>query len=125
MTARKISCLLLTLNLTLVVPLVAFSQAEEEPTQTEAAEQVEQRIDPLAAVLTVMNIPARGVLCGATGVLAAIVMGASAGRRYADAARMMEGGCSGPWVITPEMIEESRSKQKSGDDKSSPGEKRP
>ena len=32
----------------------------------------------------------------------------SAGARYAEAARMLEESCSGPWVITDEMLEEAR-----------------
>ena len=69
-------------------------------------------MDPLPSVLTAMNIPARFALCGLNSWLASIVMVFSAGMRYADAAKMMEDGCSGPWIITREMLEESRKKEK-------------
>ncbi len=125
MRPRTISFEILALSLTLVAPCIGFSQPQEEPTETQTVQQVEERIDPLAAFLTITNIPARGILCGATGIVAGIVMGASAGRRYTDAAQMMEASCSGPWVITPEMVEESRSKQNSDGGKGSAREKRP
>jgi hypothetical protein len=81
---------------------------EQTPVQ---AVQTEDR-SLLANFLTVVNIPARAALCGANSLLAAIVMGASAGRRYADAATMIEEGCAGPWVITPEMIEQEQELEK-------------
>ena len=69
-------------------------------------------MDPLPSVLTAINIPARAALCGLNSWLASIVMVFSAGMRYADAAKMIEDGCSGPWIITREMLEESRKKEK-------------
>jgi hypothetical protein len=63
-------------------------------------------------MLTLVNIPARGLLCGFTGLLAFFTMLISAGTRYADAARMIEENCSGPWIITPEMVAEGRVNKK-------------
>ncbi|TAK07634.1 hypothetical protein EPO44_03745 [bacterium] len=76
---------------------------------------------PLASVLTAMNIPARAALCGLNSWLASIVMVFSAGMRYADAGKMMEEGCSGPWIITPEMLEKSPEKEKSEAGSNIPG----
>lgn len=104
---------MVTLSLPLLGPLRALAQSQEEQPSAEASAQTgEVEFHPVASVLTAMNIPARGVLCGLTGLMAGIVMAASAGMRYADAAKMMEDGCSGPWVITPEMLEESKEKEK-------------
>ena len=39
-------------------------------------------------------------------------MAFSVGTRYANAAEIMEEGCSGPRVVTPEMIDQSRPPKK-------------
>lgn len=106
-------CLILVLALLLFVPPRLFAQSQEEQPSAEApAQTVEVEIHPLASVLTAMNIPARAALCGLNTWLASIVMTFSGGMRYADAAKMMEDGCSGPWIITPEMVEQSRGQEK-------------
>ena len=109
MKSGKAICLILALAVELSGPLAGRARSQEEQPPVQA---IEVQIDPLPSVLTAMNIPARGVLCGLTGLMAGIVMAASAGMRYADAAQMMEDGCSGPWIITREMLEESRKKEK-------------
>ena len=76
-------------------------------------------------MLTIMNIPARVALCGLNTWLASIVMTFSAGMRYADAVKMMEEGCSGPWIITPQMIDEGRPTRKDGNGVVSRGDKQP
>lgn len=116
MKCGKVIRLLVVLNLSLLWPLRSLAQPQEErqpaepPAQT--VETVVEGIDPLASVLTAMNIPARAALCGLNSWLASIVMTFSAGMRYGDAAKMIEEGCSGPWIITPEMVDESRKKEK-------------
>ena len=115
MKSGKKVCSVLALSLSLLAPLRALAQAQEEQPSVETpAQTIEVEINPLASVLTIMNIPARAALCGLNSWLASIVMTFSAGMRYADAAKMMEDGCSGPWIITPEMLEESRKKEKEG-----------
>ena len=69
------------------------------------AEIVEVKIDPRPVILTAVTVPARLALCGWNSWLAAIFMSYSAGMRYGDAAQMMESGCAGSWVVTPEMID--------------------
>jgi peptidoglycan-associated lipoprotein len=59
----------------------------------------------------VLNVPVRGIACGLSGWLGSIVMVASGGARYPLAAEIIEEGCSGPWIITPQMIYEDRSTQ--------------
>lgn len=118
----KKACSVLALSLLLLEPVRALAQSEgEQPSAETPAQSVEVEIHPLSSVLTAMNIPARGVLCGLTGLMAGIVMAASAGMRYADAAKMMEEGCSGPWIITPEMLEKSQEKEKKEAGSSIPG----
>jgi len=99
--------------LLLFEPWGSFARAQEQqpPAQTIPAEEQ----TPLATLLTVVNIPARGLLCGASSLLASIVMGASGGRRYADAATIIEESCAGPWIITPRMIEEGQQDKVSTD----------
>lgn len=98
-------CVVLALALALVVQPVAHGQPVEDQPAQQPVEEQDQSL--LANVLTGINIPARGIVCGLTGVLAGIFMAASGGTRYADAADMMRAGCSGPWIITPEMIGEA------------------
>ena len=62
----------------------------------------------LAGMITTMNIPMRGILCVVDAGMGFVVMGASAGRSYAQAAGIMEEGCAGPWVIDARMIREER-----------------
>ena len=90
----------------------ARGQEQQLPTQIG---QTEEQHTPVTALLTVVNIPARGLLCGASSLLASIVMGASGGRRYADAATIIEESCAGPWIITPRMIEEGQQDKVSTD----------
>lgn len=113
MKSGKVIRLILALGLLLLGPVRALAQSQGEPPSAETpAQSVEVEIHPLSSVLTTVNIPARAALCGLNTWLATIVMTFSAGMRYADAAKMIEEGCSGPWVITPEMLEEGRKKEK-------------
>ena len=122
MKSPKMVGLVFTLTVSLLGPPRVLAQPQEEqPSAETPAQTVEVEINPLASVLTIMNIPARAVLCGLTGWMASIVMTFSGGMRYADAAKMMEDGCSGPWIITPEMLEKSREKEKSEAGSNIPG----
>ncbi len=107
-------CLILAISFSLNGPVPALAQSQEGEAPAEApSEAIEMEVHPVASILTAVNIPARAALCGLNTWLASIVTFFSAGMRYADAAQMMEDGCSGPWVITPEMLEESKKKEKS------------
>lgn len=106
-------CLILALSFSLTGPVQALAQSQEEQPAVETpSETIEVEVYPVASILTAVNIPARAALCGLNTWLASLVTFFSAGMRYADAAKMMEEGCSGPWVITPEMLEESTKKEK-------------
>lgn len=109
MKSARVGCAVLAFSLALLSRSPTHGQqAEGQPSQQIAEEQ-----DPslLAIVLTGINIPARGIVCGLTGVLAGIFMAASGGTRHVDAAQMVNEACSGPWVITPDMIEGTRPPQ--------------
>jgi len=109
MKTLKWACLAVAVLVALLVSFSHLARAGETQGRAEAAEAV---IDPRPALLSAMSIPGRAVLCGLNGWLASIYMAFSAGMRYADAAEMMEEGCSGPWVVTPEMIDQSRPPKK-------------
>ena len=68
----------------------------------------------LAGIITAINIPLRGILCVADAGMGVVVMGASAGRGYAQAAEIMEAGCSGPWMIDARTIELGRMQRSYG-----------
>lgn len=128
MKPDKKSCVVLALTMALLGPLdLARPQEERTPTQTpQTAETVEEEgQSPLAIILTAVNFPLRGVACGMASSVAAFLMVFSAGMNYADAAKMIEQGCSGPWIITPQMIDEGRPTGKDGNGVVSRGDKRP
>jgi outer membrane protein OmpA-like peptidoglycan-associated protein len=96
----------MVLILSLVGQPYAFGEPGEEKAATRRAETVDDH--HLASLLTIVNVPVRGVVCGLTSVMASIFMAASGGTRYADAAEMVRDGCAGPWVITPLELAEER-----------------
>lgn len=108
MIIRKATYLMLVLTIVLHGPLVRLLEAQEEQVPTPEGAYVGESF--LAGVVTAFNIPFRGLLCGADTVWGFVVVGASGGRRYTQAANVMEEGCAGPWVITPQMIKEGRPK---------------
>ena len=94
----------LVVLIALNVPLVNSAFAQDKPAP---AEVTEVKIDPRPVILTAMTIPARLALCGLNNWLASIFTTFSAGMRYGDASQMMESGCAGSWVVTPEMIDQA------------------
>ncbi len=109
MVIRKTTYLMLVLTFTLHGPFVRLLDAQEEQVQEQEAADVSGTL--LAGIITAFNIPSRVILCGVDAVMGLIIVGASGGRRYAQAANVMEEGCAGPWVITPQMIREGRPTQ--------------
>ena len=105
---RKFLFLILFLTTVLFSP--PLYPAEPQEGQVPAPEDVYVGEVLLSGILTAFNVSFRGMLCGTVPVWGYIVVGASGGRRYTEAANDMEEGCAGPWVITPQMIKERRSK---------------
>lgn len=87
----------------------AQALAGEEPRPAESVARPHSTV--LAGMLTAVNIPARGIVCVGSGLLGGVVMLASGGTRYRDAGGIVVDGCSGPWIITGEMLTSSRSNQ--------------
>lgn len=106
----KILCFVMVLLAGLFGPLAEVARSEQADGSAQAV-KVELQA-PLANLLTVMNVPLRGIACGLSGWLGSIVMMASGGARYPLAAEIIEEGCSGPWIITPQMIHEGRAAPK-------------
>ena len=47
----------------------------------------------------ILYVPGRGLLCGASGLMAGVVMLVTFGQSYDSASELLHGGCSGPWVL--------------------------
>ncbi len=96
----------------LILTLTLSSQLQSQEQQAPPPDAVDHGLSQsfLAGMITVINIPLRGLLCVADAGMGFIVMGASAGGSYARAAEIMEGGCAGPWLIDSQMIREGQRK---------------
>jgi hypothetical protein len=60
-----------------------------------------------AGVANVWYVPGRALFCGATAVVAGVVMTLTLGQSYDSASQLMHGGCSGPWTVGPREIREA------------------
>ncbi len=67
--------------------------AQEEQVPAQEAADVSGTL--LAGIITTFNLPSRVILCGVDAGMGLIIVGASGGRRYAQAANVMEEGCAG------------------------------
>lgn len=89
-------------------PEAALPAATAAPAATEADKGDPAPADTAykvgAGVATVINVPMRTGLCalGAAGGLAVLIVTFGSGYRFA--ARVVEEGCGGPWIITPEHL---------------------
>lgn len=96
------------------VPIQAQPKESEAPAMaaTETASAQETRKDDSsgaayeigAGVATAVNIPLRGAICVIGGVAGFVVLVITFGSGYRAAASVVEHGCSGPWIITPEHL---------------------
>ncbi len=109
MKIRRFLFSILFLTAVLFSPPLQPAEPQEEQVPAQEAANVSGTL--LAGIITVFNIPSRVILCGVDAGMGLIIVGASGGRRYAQAANVMEEGCAGPWVITPRMISEGRPTQ--------------
>jgi hypothetical protein len=55
----------------------------------------------------ILYVPGRGLLCGASGLMAGVAMIVTFGQAYDSASELMHGGCSGPWVLGPRDIRQA------------------
>jgi peptidoglycan-associated lipoprotein len=115
-SGRTVNSVLLIVLVSFAVFLCPLSNTATAGEADRTSQHSESGAPALAGILTVLNVPARGMACGLSGVLGSVVMLASGGVRYPLAAEIMQEGCSGPWVITPEMVHESRLPRKEAED---------
>ncbi len=108
----KLSSLILVLTIALSSPILGMAEYEEEKKQEKTQDDVRYELGKplLAAILTTFNIPFRGLLCISDIGMGTMTMGASAGRRYSQAADFITQGCAGPWILTPRRIREEQQK---------------
>ncbi len=108
----KLSSLILVLTIALSSPILGMAGYEEEKKQEKTQDDVRFELGKplLAAILTTFNLPFRGLLCISDVGMGTMIMGASAGRRYSQAADFIEQGCAGPWILTPRRIREEQQK---------------
>jgi uncharacterized lipoprotein YbaY len=52
-----------------------------------------------AAVVNVWYVPGRALMCGGSALLAGAVLTLTLGQDYEGPARLMHGGCAGPWTV--------------------------
>lgn len=107
----KIGSLVLAVVLTLSAPLNVLAQSKESeataanpPSPADDAAASDLRDVPYyvgAGFATVINIPLRTGLCALGSGVGLFVMVISLGSGYRAAARVVEEGCGGPWLITP------------------------
>lgn len=57
-----------------------------------------------ATAANVWHVPGRGLVCGASALLAGVVLTVTLGQQYEGASQLMHGGCAGPWTVQPEEI---------------------
>lgn len=55
----------------------------------------------------IVYVPGRGLLCGASGLMAGVVMIVTFGQAYDSASELLHGGCSGPWLLGPSEIRQA------------------
>ncbi len=102
----KLSSLILVLTIALSSPILGIAGYKDKKKQEKTQDDVRFELGKplLAAILTTLNIPFRGLLCISDVGMGIMTMGASAGRRYSQAADFVEQGCTGPWILTPRRI---------------------
>ena len=108
----KWSSLILVLTMVLSSPVPGMARDEDKKQQEQTQDDVRYEFGKplLAAILTTLNVPFRGLLCISDLGMSTITMGASAGRRYSQAADYIEQGCAGPWILTPSKIRQEQQK---------------
>jgi hypothetical protein len=57
-----------------------------------------------ATAANVWHVPGRGLVCGASALLAGVVLTVTFGQDYEGASQLMHGGCAGPWTVEAEGI---------------------
>lgn len=116
MSIVKALSLVLAVSLGLSGSVTVLAQSKESstapptPVEAQPAQSADKESPPEsvyqvgAKVATAVNIPMRGILCIAGGAAGFLVLVLTFGSGYRAAALVVEEGCSGPWIITPEHL---------------------
>ncbi len=84
----------------------AWAQQPQQPMLYEEAMKATKAAEPGpahemgAAVVNVVRVPGKVVLCTLGGVVGLVTLIVTAGSGYRTAARLMNEGCGGPWAVT-------------------------
>ncbi len=93
-------------SLALVAALVAGCATHRPPAPVDG--RVPMSDDASGSVAAnILYVPGRGLLCGASGLMAGVVMLVTFGQAYDSASELLHGGCSGPWVLGPSDIRQA------------------
>jgi hypothetical protein len=94
------------ISLALIAVLVAGCAAHQPPAATNG--RVPGPDDEAGSVAAnILYAPGRGLLCGASGLMAGVVMLVTFGQSYDSASELLHGGCSGPWLLGPRDIRQA------------------
>jgi hypothetical protein len=93
-------------NLVLVAVLIAGCATHRAPAAADG--RVPGADDEAGSVAAnILYVPGRGLLCGASGLMAGVVMLVTLGQSYDSASELLHGGCSGPWLVGPSDIRQA------------------
>ncbi len=57
-----------------------------------------------AGVADAWYVPGKALACGGAALLSAVTMTVTFGLEYETASQIMHGGCSGPWLASPQVV---------------------
>jgi hypothetical protein len=63
-----------------------------------------------AGVADAWYVPGKALACGGAALLSAVTMTVTFGLEYETASQIMHGGCSGPWVASPQVVRDGGSR---------------
>ena len=92
---RQRRCASVLLAATLLAGCATHYRAEPGPRDDDRAG---------APAANVWHVPGRGLVCGASALLAGVVLTLTLGQEYESASQLMHGGCAGPWTVKAEDI---------------------
>ena len=74
-------------------------------TRTQPQPEADDRIG--ADVANVWYVPGRAMVCAGAALLSVVTMTMTFGQEYETASEIMHGGCSGPWLASPQEIRDA------------------
>lgn len=96
----------IVVSLALVASLLAGCATHRPPAPADG--RVPAADDEAGSIAAnILYVPGRGLLCGASGLMAGVVMLVTFGQAYDSASEVLHGGCSGPWLVGPSEIRQA------------------